>query len=94
MGENHSEDTFGRCLKLSLFGASHAKEIGVRLSGIPAGLTINMTEVQNDLNRRRPGRNAISTSRKEHDLFTALSGFKNGTTTGEPIIITIPNKDV
>lgn len=94
MGENHSDDIFGRALKLSLFGASHAKEIGMRLSGIPANLTINMIEIQNDLNRRRPGRNTISTPRKEQDLFTSLSGFKTDITTGEPIVITIQNEDV
>ncbi len=94
MEENQSNDTFGKSLRFSLFGASHAKEIGMRLSGIPANLIINMTEIQNDLNRRRPGRNSISTQRKEQDLFQSLSGFKNDTTTGDPIIITIQNEDV
>lgn len=94
MEEYQTDDTFGRSLQLSLFGASHAKEIGMHLSGIPADLIINMTEIQNDLNRRRPGRNSISTPRKEPDLFTSLSGFKNDTTTGDPIVITIQNKDV
>jgi len=85
---------FGKNIKLSLFGSSHAKEVGAILSGVPAGESVDMQELYKLLQRRAPGRFAWSTSRKEADEPVFSSGIVNKKTNGEPIHITIENKDV
>jgi chorismate synthase len=89
-----SSNSFGRALKITVFGESHGTLVGVILDGCPAGLPIQETIVQKDLDKRRPGLNSTSTSRKETDEVVITSGVFKGKTTGAPICMTIENKDV
>ena len=83
--------TYGENLKLSIFGQSHGAAIGMTLDGIPAGLTVDLEELQAFLNRRAPGQNDYSTPRKEEDRPEFLSGVLNGFTCGAPIAAIIRN---
>ena len=58
---------FGKILKVSVFGQSHGKAIGVNIDGLPAGESIDLEELQRFLDRRRPGKSPLSTARKEYD---------------------------
>ena len=68
---------YGNNLRLSIFGQSHAPAIGMTMDGIPAGLPIDMTKLQEFLTRRAPGQNAYSTTRKEADEPQFLCGITN-----------------
>lgn len=83
--------TYGDQLKLSIFGQSHGTAIGMTLDGIPAGLPVDIAELQKFLNRRAPGKNAYSTPRSEADAPEFLSGIVDGYTCGAPIAATIRN---
>ncbi len=85
--------TYGENLKLSIFGQSHGPSIGMVLDGIPAGLPVDLDKLQAFLNRRAPGRNGWSTSRKEEDKPEFLGGIFDGFTCGAPIAAVIPNKN-
>ena len=83
--------TYGENLKLSIFGQSHGAAIGMILDGIPAGLPVNLENLQKFLNRRAPGRNDWSTPRKEADAPEFLSGIVDGYTCGAPLAAVIRN---
>lgn len=83
--------TYGNRLKLSIFGQSHGPAIGMVLDGIPAGLPVDTDILAKFLNRRAPGQNDHSTTRKEADTPEFLSGIINGHTCGAPISATIKN---
>ena len=83
--------TYGDNLKLSIFGQSHGAAIGMVLDGIPAGLKVDMPALQEFLNRRAPGQNNWSTSRKEADAPEFLGGIFDGYTCGAPIAAMITN---
>lgn len=83
--------TYGDKIKLTIFGESHGNAIGMVLNGIPAGLPVDMEELQSFLNRRAPGRNDYATSRKEADTPEFLSGILGGYTCGGPIAAIIRN---
>ncbi len=83
----------GANFRISTFGESHGKAIGVILDGCPAGLPIDTDFIQHELSRRRPGQSAIVTQRKEDDRFQLLSGVFEGKTTGTPIAMVIYNAD-
>ena len=83
--------TCGENLKLTIFGASHAPEIGMTLEGIPAGERIDPDALQQFLLRRAPGRNAYSTSRKEPDVPEFRSGLSGNVTDGTPVTAVIRN---
>ena len=83
--------TYGDKLKLTIFGQSHGPAIGMTLDGIPAGLPVNMEDLQAFLNRRAPGQNEQSTARKEADIPEFLSGIVGGFTCGAPIAAIIKN---
>ena len=83
--------TYGEHLKLSLFGQSHGAAIGMTLDGIPAGLPVDMEQLQTFLNRRAPGQNDFSTPRWEEDRPEFLSGLVGGYTCGAPIAAIIRN---
>lgn len=83
--------TYGDSLKLSIFGQSHGPAIGMTLDGIPAGLPIDEQKLQLFLDRRAPGQDPYSTSRKEADQPEFLAGILNGHTTGAPIAAIIHN---
>lgn len=85
--------TYGENLKLSIFGQSHGVGIGMTLDGIPAGLPVDLEQLQVFLNRRAPGQNDWSTSRKEEDRPEFLAGILDGYTCGAPIAAVIYNKN-
>ncbi|MDO4178049.1 MAG: chorismate synthase [Phascolarctobacterium sp.] len=84
---------YGMNLKLSIFGESHGKSIGCVLDGLPPGLALDLEELQLELDRRAPGKNKLSTARKESDTFEIQSGFFEGHTTGTPLCAIIKNSD-
>lgn len=86
-------NTYGTLFRISTFGESHGPAIGVIIDGCPAGLSIDETFIQAELNRRRPGQSKITTQRKEDDTFKILSGVFEGQSTGTPIAIVIENQD-
>ena len=86
-------NTFGKIYKISTFGESHGKAIGVIIDGCPSGLRIEKSEIQKELDRRKPGQSKIVTQRKESDEVEILSGIFEGKTTGMPIALFIKNKD-
>ncbi len=85
---------YGENLKLTIFGTSHGPSIGMTLEGIPAGLPVDLEKLQQFLNRRAPGQNPWSTTRKEADKPHFESGIADGVTTGEPIRAVIYNQNV
>ncbi len=85
--------TYGENLKLSIFGQSHGAGIGMTLDGIPAGLPVDLDTLQAFLNRRAPGQNEYSTTRKEEDRPEFLAGLHNGYTCGAPIAALIRNNN-
>lgn len=86
-------NSYGTLFRISTFGESHGPAIGVIIDGCPAGLTLDETFIQSELNRRKPGQSKITTQRKEDDTFKILSGIFEGQTTGTPIAIVIENQD-
>ncbi len=80
-------------MKHMIFGESHGPAIGVVLEGVPAGLELDLEQVQRELDRRAPGRDAFSTARKESDLVHVVSGVFEGKTTGAPLCMMIQNAD-
>ena len=85
--------TYGENLKLSIFGQSHGPAIGMTLDGIPAGLPVDLQKLQDFLNRRAPGQNAWSTSRREEDSPEFLGGILEGFTCGAPLAAVIYNNN-
>lgn len=75
----------------TVFGESHGPAIGVVLRGVPSGLELDMDLLQKEMQRRAPGRNGLSTSRKEPDTVEILSGLYRGKTTGTPLCMLIRN---
>jgi chorismate synthase len=86
-------NSFGTLFRITTFGESHGVGIGVVIDGCPAGLHLDLENIQHELNRRKPGQSAITTQRKESDTFTILSGIFEGQTLGSPIAILIKNED-
>ena len=83
----------GNKIKISVFGQSHSKAIGVVIDGLPAGKKIDMEKVVAFMERRAPGRNAYSTKRFETDKPEILSGLVNDTTCGAPLCMVIYNEN-
>jgi len=86
-------NTFGTAFRITTFGESHGKAIGLILDGCPAGLPIDEEFIQHELDRRRPGQSSIVTQRKESDTVQILSGVFEGQATGTPISMVIFNAD-
>ncbi len=84
---------FGKILKVSVFGQSHGTAIGVNIDGLPAGEEVDLEELQRFLDRRRPGKNPLSTARNEGDVPEILSGLLDGRTCGAPLCAVIRNSD-
>lgn len=76
-----------------IFGESHGPAIGVTVSGLPAGLELDLEAIGKELSRRAPGKSPLATARKESDRFEIISGLFNGKTTGTPLTALIPNGD-
>ena len=87
-------DTFGNRYRLTDWGDTHGEALEGRIEGCPAGLLVDMECLREDLQRRAPSSDALSTKRKETDRVEFLSGIADGVTTGEPICFRIPNEDV
>ena len=85
--------SFGRNFRVTSFGESHSKALGVVIDGCPAGLEIDLNEIQGFLDERKPGQNAYVTQRKESDRLECLSGIENGMTLGSPICFVVYNED-
>lgn len=86
-------NSFGRVFRISTFGESHGKGLGVIIDGCPAGLAIDETFIRQELQRRKPGQSKITTQRKEEDECQILSGVFEGKSTGTPIALVILNTD-
>lgn len=87
-------NVWGEKIKLTIFGESHGKGIGIVIDGLPSGFELNLDRVAEQMKRRAPGRNKLSTARAEADEFQILSGFFNGKTTGTPLTAVIFNTDM
>ena len=83
----------GRILRISVFGQSHGRAVGVNIDGLPAGEVVDLEELQRFLDRRRPGKSPLSTARRETDAPEFLSGLENGKTCGAPLCAVIWNSD-
>ena len=86
-------DSFGHLFRITTWGESHGGGVGVVIDGCPAGLPISESEIQYELDRRRPGQSKITTQRKESDTARILSGTFEGKTTGTAISIMVENQD-
>ncbi len=87
-----SGNTFGKLFRVTTFGESHGVAVGVVIDGCPAGLDVDVSDIQKELDRRKPGQSSITTARKEEDEAKILSGVFEGKTTGTPIMIVVYNK--
>ena len=85
-------NSFGRVFRVSIFGESHGKSVGILLDGVPAGLPITAEDFLPDLQRRRPGAKG-TTLRREEDVGLLKSGVFQDKTTGAPLLIQFENKD-
>ena len=85
--------SFGKFFRVTTFGESHGGAVGVILDGCPPKLKINIDQIQNELDRRKPGQSKITTPRNEEDKLEILSGLKEGISLGTPIAMLVRNKD-
>lgn len=85
--------TFGTIFRITTWGESHGKGVGVTIDGCPAGLPLSEEDVQKYLNRRKPGQSKFTTARREGDEAEIVSGVFEGKTTGAPITMIVWNKD-
>lgn len=85
--------TTGRIFRVTTFGESHCAAVGVIVDGCPSLLKLQESDLQYQLDRRRPGQYSINTPRKESDIVQILSGTENGTTLGTPIAAMVKNKN-
>jgi chorismate synthase len=88
-----ASNSFGTLFKITTWGESHGQAIGVVIDGCPAGLPISEDEINETLERRKPGKSAYTSPRKEDDTARIVSGVFEGVTTGAPISIIIDNGD-
>jgi len=86
-------NTFGQLFRISTFGESHGKAIGVIIDGCPPNIDIDLEYIQGELDKRRPGQSKITTQRKESDTASILSGVFEGKSTGTSLALLIPNED-
>ena len=84
-------NSFGQIFRLTTFGESHGEAVGGVIDGMPAGIDIDLEFIQSELDRRRPGQSAITTSRNEADKVELLSGVFEGKSTGSPIGFIVRN---
>ena len=82
-------DSLGKIFRVTNWGESHGKAIGVVVEGCPPLLPLKEADIQQELDRRRPGQSALTTPRREDDRVEILSGVFEGKTTGAPISLII-----
>ncbi len=86
-------NTFGKVFRVTTWGESHGPALGAVIDGCPPGMELEISDIQADLERRRPGKGGSASPRKEPDQVDILSGVFEGLTTGTPISLIIYNKD-
>ncbi|MCS7019069.1 MAG: chorismate synthase [Cytophagales bacterium] len=86
-------NSFGKIFRITTFGESHGKAVGVVIDGCPAGIAFDLAFIQKQMNRRRPGQSKITTQRQEEDRIEVLSGIFEGYTQGTPIALLVWNED-
>ena len=86
-------NTFGHTFRVTTWGESHGDAVGVVVDGCPPRVALDLTDIQRELDRRRPGQSEITTQRKESDRAEILSGVFDGLTLGTPILIGVWNED-
>ena len=84
---------FGDIFRVTTFGESHGPAIGCVIDGVPPGLALSQTDIQKDLDRRKPGQSEVTTQRQESDIVEILSGVFEDKTTGAPLALLIRNSD-
>lgn len=84
---------WGNKIKYSIFGESHGEGVGIIIDGLEPGIELDFNFIKSEMQRRAPGKNKLSTARKEEDYFKILSGFFKGKTTGTPLCAFIENKN-
>lgn len=84
---------YGMNIKMAIYGESHGASIGLVIDGVPPGLQLDLEAIEKEMARRAPGKNQLSTQRKESDSFAIQSGFFEGYTTGTPLCVVIKNSD-
>ena len=85
--------TFGTLFRITTFGESHGQGVGAVIDGCPPKISLAESDIQPQLDRRRPAQSELTTSRKEADQVAILSGVDNGVTLGTPIALMVKNKD-
>jgi hypothetical protein len=88
-----SGNSFGKLFTVTTFGESHGPALGCVIDGCPPGMALQASDLQHDLNRRKPGQSRYTTQRKEDDAVQILSGVFEGFTTGTPIGLLVHNED-
>jgi chorismate synthase len=88
-----SANSFGGRIQMHTFGESHGRAMGTLIDGFPAGVTIDVNEVQNFLDRRKPGTSDLVSARKEFDKLEIVSGIFEGKTLGTPICGLVYNQN-
>ena len=88
-----SGSSYGKIFKVTTWGESHGKGLGVVVDGVPAGIELSENDIQLFLNRRKPGQSKFTTPRKEDDAVEILSGVFEGKTTGTPVSMIVWNKN-
>ncbi|MBQ8940464.1 MAG: chorismate synthase [Firmicutes bacterium] len=88
-----SGSTFGNIFKITTWGESHGRGLGVVIDGCPAGIPLCEEDIQRDMDRRKPGQSRYTTQRSEADKIEIMSGVFEGKTTGTPISLMVLNTD-
>src|SRR5437588_377016 len=88
-----SGNSFGQVFRITTWGESHGRAVGVTIDGCPAGLPVTTEMVQAELNRRRTGQSSVTTPRQEQDRVEIVAGLFEGETTGMPIAMIVWNED-
>ncbi len=86
-------NSFGELFRITTFGESHGKAVGVIIDGVPPDMELCEMDIQKDLDRRKPGQSSITTPRQESDIVQILSGIFEGKTTGTPLALLVYNTD-
>jgi len=87
-------NSFGKLFVVTTFGESHGPCVGAVVDGCPSRVSLKESDIQKQLDRRRPGQSALSSARKEKDVVRILSGVEDGLTLGSPIALLIENTDM
>ena len=88
-----SGNSLGKVFRITTYGESHGEVVGVVIEGCPAGLELSLSEVQRELDRRRPGGDPTVSERDEPDILEVVSGIVDGRTAGGPIKLQVRNRD-